>query len=503
MPAGYKVDHVHKKLNSAFVSFDNKDRRIDLIIGTHYDADHLEGLVPILEDSTIAVGHVWLPPVANDVDGQAVDTPIADHHLLVWQFASDEGEAILDRYLDAKRDEIEELCEISDPELPGRDWTRHFDRQEVESDEVRQGSDQRLLGPERAERVANLRRYLEMLLHQLGDEEPHGNPPIEEELSQAVASRERVRRYYRYPDAYPFGHLEELDGKERITLARELLDRAPALAMAQRRTLAHIRKAAVKDAINAASLYKVVVAAKQRKPPITPQSEFIEDGVPRRFVWQRNSGRFIGARELASDGPVLTLLGPSKSLVRKHRNRLPRGTYLANALAFRMEVKTITPSNQLSYVVRIEHGGQGILVAGDAGFVDFKRGRRQYHQALLNALLPLHVIQIAHHGGANAHFYHVLAAADFPEQTDHAFLLLSHATKDVYRPSREFRLFVEKVRRVGDDVSILFTSEPRHEKVAGFVDLIAPATALRKDRGDIQMLFTKGAWTVKQHLIAI
>ena len=76
-----------------------------------------------------------------------------------------------------------------------------------------------------------------------------------------------MRRYYRYPDAYPFGHLEELDGKERIALARELLDRAPALAMAQRRTLAHIRKAAVKDAINAASLYKVVVAAKQRKTP--------------------------------------------------------------------------------------------------------------------------------------------------------------------------------------------------------------------------------------------
>jgi hypothetical protein len=168
-----------------------------------------------------------------------------------------------------------------------------------------------------------------------------------------------------------------------------------------------------------------------------------------------------------------------------------------------MEVKTVTPSNQLSYVVRIEHGGQGILVAGDAGFVDFKRGRRQYHQALLDALLPLHVVQIAHHGGANAHFYHVLAAAHFPEQTDHAYLLLSHATKDVYRPSREFRLFVEKIRRVGEDVSILFTSEPRHEKVASFADLIARATALGKDRGDVQMLFTQGAWTIKQHLVDI
>src|ERR1700730_6689872 len=106
---GYKVDHVYKKLDAAFASFNNEDGRIDLIIGTHYDADHLEGLVPILEDSTIAVGQVWLPPVANDVDGQAVDTPIADHHLLLWQFASERGEAILDRYLDAKEDEIREL----------------------------------------------------------------------------------------------------------------------------------------------------------------------------------------------------------------------------------------------------------------------------------------------------------------------------------------------------------------------------------------------------------
>jgi hypothetical protein len=162
---GYKVDHVYKKkLDAAFASFNNEDGRIDLIIGTHYDADHLEGLVPILEDSTIAVGQVWLPPVANDVDGQAVDTPIADHHLLHWQFASEAGSAILDRYLDAKEDEIRELSEISDPELPGRDWTQHVDRREVEPDEVLQGSDKRLLGPERAEHVANLRRHLETLL---------------------------------------------------------------------------------------------------------------------------------------------------------------------------------------------------------------------------------------------------------------------------------------------------------------------------------------------------
>jgi hypothetical protein len=69
--------------------------------------------------------------------------------------------------------------------------------------------------------------------------------------------------------------------------------------MAQRRTLAHIRKAALKDTINAASLYKVVVAAKQRKTLVTPQSEIIGDGVPRRFVWQRTSGRVNRPRTVA------------------------------------------------------------------------------------------------------------------------------------------------------------------------------------------------------------
>ena len=64
--SGYPVDHVHGKLQDAFDSFGDPRRRLDLIIGTHYDEDHLVGLVPIIEDSSISIGEAWMPPVAND-----------------------------------------------------------------------------------------------------------------------------------------------------------------------------------------------------------------------------------------------------------------------------------------------------------------------------------------------------------------------------------------------------------------------------------------------------
>lgn len=41
-------------------------RRIDLIIATHYDANHLDGLVPIILDDKIDIGQVWLPAVADN-----------------------------------------------------------------------------------------------------------------------------------------------------------------------------------------------------------------------------------------------------------------------------------------------------------------------------------------------------------------------------------------------------------------------------------------------------
>ena len=70
---------VHKKLPGALQAFSD-GRRIDLLLGTHYDADHLDGLVPIINDSTIEITEAWLPPVANDVEPHAVDEVLADQN---------------------------------------------------------------------------------------------------------------------------------------------------------------------------------------------------------------------------------------------------------------------------------------------------------------------------------------------------------------------------------------------------------------------------------------
>ncbi len=160
------------------------------------------------------------------------------------------------------------------------------------------------------------------------------------------------------------------------------------------------------------------------------------DGKPRRFVFDDQQQRFIPGQQIATKGPELILLGPSMGLVKKHWDRLPIGTYMLMAHRSRLPVKSITPSNQLSYVVRLGFAGQGLLVSGDAGCVDFRPSTQaDFAPDLLKPLLPLHVIQVAHHGGNNADFYNVLVDCGYGQQTAPSWLLLSHATEDKYRPS--------------------------------------------------------------------
>jgi glyoxylase-like metal-dependent hydrolase (beta-lactamase superfamily II) len=54
--AGYAVDHVHAKLYATFAKLRADQKRIDLVIGTHCDEDHLRGLVPVINDSKIDIG---------------------------------------------------------------------------------------------------------------------------------------------------------------------------------------------------------------------------------------------------------------------------------------------------------------------------------------------------------------------------------------------------------------------------------------------------------------
>jgi len=167
-------------------------------------------------------------------------------------------------------------------------------------------------------------------------------------------------------------------------------------------------------------------------------------------------------------------------------------------------LKSITPSNQLSYVARFGCEGQGILISGDAGCVDFvPKPNAPYYPTLLGALLPLHVVQVAHHAGNNAQFYRVLTAAKYPDNVGHSYLLVSHATEDIYRPSREFRQFVQDVRREPDVAKILFTTQPRIEKVREFYALVHPPVGPIAREGDVRIEFRDGEWAVTKHAVAI
>jgi len=52
---GLPDKNIHEKLIAAVESFGDGQRRIDLLVGTHYDADHLDGLIPIINDRSFAI----------------------------------------------------------------------------------------------------------------------------------------------------------------------------------------------------------------------------------------------------------------------------------------------------------------------------------------------------------------------------------------------------------------------------------------------------------------
>jgi beta-lactamase superfamily II metal-dependent hydrolase len=493
--SGYSRDHVLSKLLP--ILDDSGGRHIDLVIGTHYDEDHLNGLVPIIRHEDITIGEAWMPPVANDTEPHALDSLLAQSDLLAHQFYGDEGATRLGKYLRAKRADIETLLVIEGrAELGNQRSLVELRRNLLDRSDRRRPS---VEGPESdgGEDLGFLREQLEAsegpdACHHADELEADPAPEVEEAI--ALARKGRTG-----PDPFWFDHPRAFSLDAQLELARHMRDFAPEAAAAQTLSFAEIRKSSARDGINAAALHDVVSALRDRQIPI--RTEIIPDGEPRRYAWREDLRRFLPAAR-GGASPVLTLLGPSQGLVRKHWNRLPVEQSARVALSFLAPLKSITPSNQLSYIMRLEHREQGILVTGDAGCVDFRLDRRRYHPRLLQALLPLHILQVAHHGGNNAHFYRVLEEAGYPDQTDPSLLLLSHATDDRFRPSEEFRLFLLGTLGRGDDVQLLFTSRPTPDRSRDFVEAFHPVVGARQDRGDVRIVFDGGSWDVRSHAIA-
>lgn len=496
---GYPVTHVRDKLLPAFQKFSSDEPRLDLIIGTHYDADHLDGLVPIIEDQSIEIGEAWMPPVANDTETHAAEDSIQERHLLGYQFEQENGMERLTRYLNAKQELCEELYDL---EVPVGEIAELVARPQRNRPRVRWADGREAF--QSRQQLGDLLDYFQMHVSDaneaLGDagSEGHADEDVLDSLDlEGVDEIIQSMRFYRRGYFWVEGNTR----RDRLERAQEYWRTNPAAMAAQVKNLAFLRRSSAKDAINAISLAKVVSALRKRGVPISYR--MIKDGKPRRFVWRNKSRQFEPGDRLKSDGPELLLLGPSEELVKKHWDRLPIGDYMAAFAMSAIPIKSITPSNQLSYVARLASDGQGILISGDAGFVDFKPRHGGYYAQLLQSLLPLHVIQVAHHGGNNAHFYRVLLEAGYAEQEDKSYLLLSHATEDKYRPSKEFGMFIEAVRKEGDDLRLLFTSRPESSKVRDYKEIINPPVGGIADVGDIRLSLDQAGWVVKAHAIHV
>lgn len=458
------------RLDDAFRTFGDLNRRIDLVIGTHYDADHLEGLVPIIEDTTIDICEAWLPPVEDDTSSASSTSRPGSGPYLAQIFASGGRDALL-RYLRAKAATIQHVrmlrARLEDEIAPEEPWDI------PEPDHRLQANNDELLSDE-----GFFERSLSEARQRLGMSEGHADEAVEEPLS-LIRLTDFVRSHVPEP------------------LATMMMKMRPRPSLA---ALDYIEKSTAKDAITAKSLNKVVEALVHRG--IQMRCQTIKAGQPRKFIWNGLRRRFVEAP--AGWGPELLLMAPSRDLVARHQQRLPvsQVAFFARLLP----IRSITPSNELSYVMRFRHDEQNILVCGDTGFVDFKPlGRKApFYGPLIRALKSLAVIQVAHHGGSNAYFYRALIAAKYDRQKLPSFLLLSHGVHDAKRPNAVFDKFIDKVRFANRKISLLFTSQPLPINVVNFVPLIEPVrgTAPPADRGDVRLSYDR-AWKVLEHRIKV
>lgn len=264
-------------------------------------------------------------------------------------------------------------------------------------------------------------------------------------------------------------------------------------------------KGQAKDAINAKTLNDVVKSIRRRDKQgygkILIQCHIIPDGQPQRFVWNESTHGFSLSDNGGDAIPTLTVMSPSKTLIRKHMQRLPVGSYALALVHSGHSLKWVSPSNQLSYVIRAGYMKQGILISGDSGFTAFVEKNSSYYQKMLQALMPLQVIQVAHHGGKNWYFYRVLKESRHDNPNAPIFLLLSHKISDRDRPSKEFSTFIEDPDGAGCGAQILFTSKPRKNRVNGFLNMIADQKGRNKNEGTIRLSFDGDTWSVDRHAV--
>jgi len=466
-------NHVLKKLRHALGKTAADPIKINLLIGTHYDKDHLNRMKAIIDEPNISIDEAWMPPVADDTENPSSDQLFSDSDLLTLKFAGDfDRQEMFHAYRKRKREEIYTIREASSRlQIKARNFdammsiSRLDDNEQIdEIDELdrnsnlnwREMNDDAFFEDE--VRRCDVVLGTDLCDHSEGEISPEFEVELEESLMREPVFDLNAERQIAIAN-----HEFKSDDQSAFP---ELLSRIVLDTNFGTKRLAHLRRSAAKGAVNAKAK---IVATKRGK----------------------------------ANGFEMILLGPSEGLINKHWTKLPIERQISLALFTKIPIVSITPSNQLSYVLHIRSEGQGILISGDTGCNDFKpKGRgKPFYSKLLDALKPLNVIQVSHHGGANAYFYRVLENALGKSDLPEAFMLLSHETHSKSRPSNEFRLFIENVRGSDDGPTLLFTSEPKKVNVSGYADLIASATVTPSREGDVKLSYFKKAWKIEEHSI--
>ncbi len=490
--AGSKKYKVNKKLEDSIAVNKEGKLRIDLMIGTHYDGDHLNGLVDIIENPDVEIGEAWMPPVANDAQPQFLTSELQNESMLGIQFAGEDGDQVLDDYLRYKAqtchsscvaehdyDEIEGIVRSPDTSGIVLEVAMPFKRMDDDSD---------VYDWDRLFQAHLDDAYLTLGAKNIGHAELDIRSP--NELDEDIEARFARRR---------FNYIQK-DGRLNVDWLRRISRYRGDIGGVDPKSLAHIRISAARDAINAKSLAKVVKALRNRN--IKTRYATINDGQPRKFFWDPVGRRFTPVQKFDANGPSFTLLGPSLGLVKKHWQSLPIGTYAAFLKT--VPIEKITPSNELSYIGIFEFYNQRILVSGDAGCVDFMTAKnRPFHPKLIEQFENLDIVQVAHHAGHNAHFYNCLLASGFVHQSSLAYLLLSHGTDDKFRPSEIFSRFIEELGKGDDQIQLLFTSTPKEPKVRDIKHLIAPTVGPALANGDVRLSFDGDNWSVQSHHVEV
>lgn len=457
-------------------------RRIDLIIATHYDADHLDGLVPIILDDTIDIGEIWLPPVADDTLDERHGRPHRPEDLLGERMLNAEDGGVSASYKQRKQRDIKRI-EVLERAMDSETTTR------VDPEPSNEGSD-------------DLDGYFRTIWNAYRAKMPLDGcehaPDIEVEESRY---RKRAWAFDDPRHWWWIAHHASILWTDRLAEAVEWMRYHPDHAVLAL-NFERLKAGAAKDAINVSSLQAVIDALRTRR--LRPSFETIRTGEPVVYGWDRAAKRFI--TPASADALALTLMGPSVKLVERQRDHLPVSQSMFFAVLRWDEMYTVSVSNQLSYVARFDSEGQKVLVCGDSAFADFAPYRSRkgaYHVGLIDAMRDLNVVQVAHHGGANGHFYRVMNKAGIRTAKGPMFLLLSHEYDSAVRPSKTF---AANMRRLGSAhvARLLFTNPPLSPNAATYKALVAPPTpGVTKSHGDVRLRFDGTSWIVDQHFVKV